>query len=162
MVFGDKGLRRRRGKPPGQNSPGAASCPNTGSRVCSGRAQSRRGPESKVIFTFLEPSRTTRGGLTPDTRAGMQTWGLSRSLGGGGEAKLFPSILGTIQAIQRKFQMKDLECPCVMPGPAWQSAGASFPPDGGGGGLLVQRLPGCSSPQRAEHYRLAMLCKDVF
>ena len=46
-----------------------------------------------------------------------------------------------------------LERPCGVPGPAWQSAGASFPPDGGGGGLLVQRFSGCFSLQRAEHFR---------
>lgn len=49
--------------------------------------------------------------------------------------------------------MKDLARPCAMPDPAWQSAGTSFPPDGGGEGLLVQRFPGCSSPQRAERFR---------
>lgn len=83
----------------------------------------------------------------------MQTWGLSRSLGGGGEAKLFLSLLGTIEAVQGKLEMKDLECPCKVPGPAWQSVGASFPPDGGGGGLLVQRFSGCFSLQRAERFR---------
>ena len=162
MVFGDKGLRRRRGKPPGQNSPSAANCPNTGSRVCLGRVQSRRRPESKVIFTFSEPPRTTRGCLTLDARAGMQTWGLSRSLGGGGESKLFPRLLGTIEAVQGKLEMKAWSVPAGCPAqPGNQWALASLQTEAVEG-CWFSDFPGAVLLREQSILGVTLLCKDAF
>lgn len=89
-VFGDKGAEEAAGLRQAKIAlsvvQAVASAP--------GRAQSRRGPESKVIFTFWNISN--QGGLAQTPGLGRRPGGLSRSLGGGGEAKLFPSLLGTI------------------------------------------------------------------
>lgn len=77
MVFGDKGLREVAGwgggvgEPPGQNSPVAGSCPNTGSRVCSEKAKSKGQPRKERLFSPSQNSpERSRDAPTPDAGVG--------------------------------------------------------------------------------------------
>lgn len=117
-----------------------------------GRAQSRRGQRAKVISPSRNRLRAAKS-LAPDARDWGHGPGSLSQPGWGRGSKTLSESLRNHLGHPGKVPDEGLGASLSMPDPAWQSAGTSFPPDRGGEGPVVQGFPGCSSPQRAEHFR---------